>query len=57
LFPVAFFLLLMLPLVKENTRSHPRFGFGGFPYFNLTFQDVRHFLVDLFNCHLLSRVN
>jgi hypothetical protein len=57
LFLVAFFLLLTLPLVKENTRSHPGFGFGGFPYFNLTFQDVRHFLVDLFNCHLLSRVN
>jgi hypothetical protein len=57
LFLVAFFLLLTLPLVKENTRSHPGFGFGGFPYFNLTFWDARHFLVDLFNCHLLSRVN
>jgi hypothetical protein len=31
LFLVAFFLLLTLPLVKENTRSHPGFGFGGFP--------------------------
>jgi hypothetical protein len=57
LFLVAFFLLLALPLVKENTRSHPRFGSGGLPYFNLTFQDARHFLVDLFNCYLLSRIN
>jgi hypothetical protein len=57
LFLVAFFLLLTLPLVKENTRSHPGFGFGGFHYFNLTFQDVRHFLVDLFHYYLLSRVN
>jgi hypothetical protein len=57
LFLVAFFLLLTLPLVKENMRSHPGFGFGGLPYFNLTFQDARHFLVDLFNCYLLSRVN
>jgi hypothetical protein len=37
LFLVAFFLLLTLPLVKENTRNHPGFGFGGFPHFNLTF--------------------
>jgi hypothetical protein len=37
LFLVAFFLLLTLPHVKENTRSHPGFGFGGFAYFNLTF--------------------
>jgi hypothetical protein len=37
LFLVAFLLLLMLPLVKENTRSHPGLGFGGFPYFNLAF--------------------
>jgi hypothetical protein len=57
LFLVAFFLLLTLPLVKENTRSHPGFGFGGFPYFNLTFQDARYFLVDLFHCYLMSRVN
>jgi hypothetical protein len=57
LFLVAFFLLLTLPLVKKNTRSHTVFGFGGFPYFNLTFQDARHFLVDLFHCYLLSRVN
>jgi hypothetical protein len=57
LFLVVFFLLLTLPLVKENTRSHPGFGSGGFPYFNLTFQDARHFLVDLFHCYLLSRVN
>jgi hypothetical protein len=57
LFLVVFFVLLTLPLVKENTRSHSGFGFGGFPYFNLTFQDARHFLVDLFHCYLLSRVN
>jgi hypothetical protein len=57
LFLVAFFLLLTLPLVKEDVRSHPGFGFGGFPYFNLTFQDARHFLVDLFHGYLLSRVN
>jgi hypothetical protein len=57
LFLVAFFLLLTLPLVKENTRSQSGFGFGGFPYFNLTFQYARHFLVDLFHCYLLSRVN
>jgi hypothetical protein len=57
LFLVAFFLLLTLPLVKEDARSHPGFGFGGFPYFNLTFQDARHFLVDLFHGYLLSRVN
>jgi hypothetical protein len=57
LFLVVFFLLLTLPLVKENTRGHPGFGFGGLPYFNLTFQDTRPFLVDLFNCYLLSRVN
>jgi hypothetical protein len=57
LFRVALLFLLTLPLVKENTRSHPGLGFGGLPYFNLTFQDARHFLVDLFNCYLLSRVN
>jgi hypothetical protein len=57
LFLVAFFLLLTLSLIKENTRSDSRFGFGGFPYFNLTFWDARHFLVDLFHSYLLSRVN
>jgi hypothetical protein len=57
LFLVVFFLLLTLSLVKENTRSHSGFGFGGLPYFNLTFQDARHFLVDFFNCYLLSKVN
>jgi hypothetical protein len=57
LFLVAFFLLLTLPLVKENTRSHPGLGFGGFPYLNLAFQDARHFFVDLFHCYLLGRIN
>jgi hypothetical protein len=57
LFLVAFLLLLTLPLVKENTRSHPGLGFGGFPYLNLAFQDARHFFVDLFHCYLLSRIN
>jgi hypothetical protein len=57
LFLVTFLLLLTLPLVKENTRSHPGLGFGGFPYFNLAFQDARHFFVDLFHCYLLSRIN
>jgi hypothetical protein len=56
LFLVVFFLLLTLPLVKENTRSHPGFGFGGFHHFNLTFQDARHFLKDLFHCYLLSGI-
>jgi hypothetical protein len=51
---VAFFLLLTLPLVKENTRSHPGFGFGRFPYLNLAFQDARHFFVDLFHCYLFK---
>jgi hypothetical protein len=55
LFLVALLFLLTLPLIKENARSHP--GFRRFPHFNLTFQDARHFLVDLFNCYLLSRVN
>jgi hypothetical protein len=57
LFLVALFLLLTMPLVKENKRSHPGFGFGGLPHFNLTFQDARHFLVGLFHCYLLSRVD
>jgi hypothetical protein len=57
LFLVAYFLLLTPPLVKENMRRQPGFGFGGLPYFNLTFQDARHFLADLFNCYLLSKVN
>jgi hypothetical protein len=55
LFLVALLFLLTLPLVEENTRSHP--GFEGFPHFNLTLEDVRHFLVDLFKCYLSSRVN
>jgi hypothetical protein len=54
-FLVAFFFLLTLPLVEENTLSH--LGFRGFAHFNLTFQDARHFLVDLFKCYLSSRVN
>jgi hypothetical protein len=57
LFLVAFLLLLTLPLVKENTRGHPGFGFGRWPHFNLTSQDARHFFVDLFHCYLLSRIN
>jgi hypothetical protein len=57
LFLVAFFLLLTLPLVKENTCSHPGFGSGRFPHFNLASQDARHFFVDLFHHHLLSRIN
>jgi hypothetical protein len=55
LFLVALLLLLTLPLVKENTRSHP--GFRRFPNLNLTFQNARHLLVDLFNYYLSSRVN
>jgi hypothetical protein len=55
LFLVALFLLLMLPLVKENAQSHP--GFRRFPNLNLTFQDARHLLVDLFNYYLSTRVN
>jgi hypothetical protein len=47
LFLVALLFLLTLPLIKENARSHP--GFRRFPHFNLTFQDARHILVDLFN--------
>jgi hypothetical protein len=54
---VAFLLLLTLPLVEEDTCSHPGFGSGRFPYFNLASQDARRFLVDLFHCHLLSRIN
>jgi hypothetical protein len=57
LFLVAFFLLLTLPHVKEDARSHPGIGFRRFPYFNLTFQDARHFLVSLFHYYLLSRIN
>jgi hypothetical protein len=57
LFLIAFLLLLTLQLVKENTRSHPGLGFGGFPYLNLAFQDARHFFVDLFHYYLLSRIN
>jgi hypothetical protein len=57
LFLVAFFLLLTLPLVKENMRSHPRLGFRRFPNLNLAFQDARRFFVDLFHCYLPSRVN
>jgi hypothetical protein len=57
LFLVAFSLLLTLPLVKENTQSHPGLGFRRFPHFNLAFQDARRFFVDLFHCYLLSRIN
>jgi hypothetical protein len=57
LFLVAFFLLPTLPLVKENTCSHPGLGFRRFPYLNLAFQDARRFFVDLFHCYLPSRVN
>jgi hypothetical protein len=57
LFLVAFFLLLTLPLVKGNTRSHPGFGFRRFPHFNLASQDARHFFVDFLHCYLLSRIN
>jgi hypothetical protein len=56
LFLVAFFLLLTLPLVRENTRRNPGLGFRRFPHSNLTFQDARHFFVDLLHCYLLSRV-
>jgi hypothetical protein len=52
---VALFFFLTLPLVEENTRSHP--GFKGFTHFNLTFQKARLSLVDLFKCYLLSGVN
>jgi hypothetical protein len=52
---IAPLFLLMLPLVEENTRSHP--GFRGFTHFNLTFQKVRLSLVDLFKCYLSSGVN
>jgi hypothetical protein len=54
---VAFFFLLTLPLVKEDAGSYPRFGSGGFPYFNLASQDARCFFVDLFHCDLPSRIN
>jgi hypothetical protein len=54
---VAFFLLLTLPLVKENTRGHPGLGFRRFPNLNLAFQDARCLFVDLFHCYLSSRVN
>jgi hypothetical protein len=57
LFLVAFFILLTLPLVKENSRSHPGLGFRRFPNLNLAFQDARRFFVDLFHCYLSSRVN
>jgi hypothetical protein len=52
---VTLFFLLTLPLVEENTRSYP--GFRGFTHFNLTFQDARLSLVDLFKCYLSSGVN
>jgi hypothetical protein len=52
---VALLFLLTLPLVEENTRSHP--GFRGFTHFNLTFQKARLSLVDLFKCYLSSGVN
>jgi uncharacterized membrane protein YbhN (UPF0104 family) len=52
---VVFFFLLTLPLVEENTRSHP--GFRGFTHFNLTVQKARLSIVDLFKCYLSSGVN
>jgi quinol-cytochrome oxidoreductase complex cytochrome b subunit len=52
---VALLFLLTLPLVEENTRSHP--GFRGFTHFNLTLQKARLSLVDLFKCYLSSGVN
>jgi hypothetical protein len=57
LFLVAFFLLLTLPLVKENACSHLGLGFRRFPNLILAFQDARCFFVDLFHCYLPSRVN
>jgi hypothetical protein len=57
LFLVAFFLLLTLPLVKENTCSHLGLRFRRFTNLNLAFQDARLFFVDLFHCYLPSRVN
>jgi hypothetical protein len=54
---VAFLFLLTLPLVKENTCSHPVLGSRRFPYFNLASQDARRFFVDLFHCHLSCRIN
>jgi uncharacterized membrane protein YbhN (UPF0104 family) len=52
---VVLFLLLTLPFIEENTRSHS--GFRGFTYFNLTFQKMRLSLMDLFKCYLLSGIN
>jgi hypothetical protein len=52
---VVLLFLLMLPFVEENTRGHS--GFRGFTHFNLTSQKARLSLVDLFKCHLSSRVN
>jgi hypothetical protein len=57
LFLVAFIFLLTLPLAKEKTCSHPGLGSGRFPHFNLASQDARRFFVDLFHCHLSSRIN
>jgi hypothetical protein len=52
---VVLLFLLTLPLVEENTRGYP--GFRGSTHLNLTFQEVRLSLVDLFKCYLSSRVN
>jgi hypothetical protein len=56
LFLVAFFLLLTLPLVKENTRSHPGLGFRRFPNLNLAFQDARHLLGDFVTTQVLITI-
>jgi hypothetical protein len=52
---VALLFLLTLPFIEENTRSHS--GFRGFTHFNLTFQEARLFLVNLFKCDLSSGIN
>jgi hypothetical protein len=57
LFLVAFFLLLMLPLIKKDTRGHPVLGSRRFPNLYLASQDARCFSVDLFDCYLSSRIN
>jgi hypothetical protein len=52
---IAFLFLLALPFIEEDTRSHS--GFRGFSHFDLTFQEVRLFLVNLFKCDLSSWIN
>jgi hypothetical protein len=52
---VALLLLLTLPFIEENMRSHS--GFRGFTHFNLTFRVVRLFLVNLLKCDLSSGIN